>query len=298
MKTICSQALNNWLKPRYSHDLNFDNFKKIIAIRLLSKQMTTWLSCMMLIYLFAGYTHSATAQVRVMSYNIHYGLGMDKVKDLERIADVINRAAPDIVGLQEIADSLMAEEIAILTNMKVVFGPSLGRMDGYGDAVLSKYPFEWEGNTSIPTASLSRYQAMSVLIDFSEKGDGIKQVRLINTHFDFLKTIASQKARLAAIEVIDEFFLHEYPPYPTILTGDLNAVPDDEVIKKMSKYGWLNTSHGVNLFTHSSVEPIKQIDYIFCRPADRWKIENTFVMYGETGSDHLPVVSDLTLSAF
>jgi len=37
-----------------------------------------------------------------MSYNIHVGVGMDKKLDLQRIADVINKEQPDLVGLQEV----------------------------------------------------------------------------------------------------------------------------------------------------------------------------------------------------
>src|ERR1700687_6094305 len=47
---------------------------------------------------FAG----ARAKVRVMTYNIHVGVGMDKKMDLQRIADVINQEHPDLVALQEV----------------------------------------------------------------------------------------------------------------------------------------------------------------------------------------------------
>lgn len=41
----------------------------------------------------------AKRTLRVMTYNIHVGVGMDKKLDLQRIADVINRERPDLVGL-------------------------------------------------------------------------------------------------------------------------------------------------------------------------------------------------------
>ena len=50
-------------------------------------------------------------QLKVMSYNIHYGVGMDEKLDLPRIAKVISDEHPDIVGLQEIGDSTMAAEL-------------------------------------------------------------------------------------------------------------------------------------------------------------------------------------------
>ena len=40
--------------------------------------------------------------LRVMTYNIHVGVGMDKKLDLPRVAGVINAQQPDLVGLQEV----------------------------------------------------------------------------------------------------------------------------------------------------------------------------------------------------
>ncbi|WP_316788523.1 endonuclease/exonuclease/phosphatase family protein [Pedobacter frigoris] len=237
---------------------------------------------------------SAYAQIKVMSYNTHYCVGMDGKNSLKNIAELIKKADPDIVGLQEISDSLMAAEIGRLTGMKVVFGPSLGKMNGYGDAILSKYPFKWEGNQSIPSASSSRYQAMAVTIDFSIKSKEMGAVRLINTHFDWLKTIGSKQARLATVDVIEEAFFKDNN-IPTILTGDFNAEPDDVVIAKLKKYGWINTGGNGSYKTISSVNPTKQIDYIFYRSKEKWKVEKFYVMTGELSSDHLPVVADLII---
>ena len=41
-------------------------------------------------------------KLRILCYNIHWALGMDGKYDVERIADVINKAKPDLVALQEV----------------------------------------------------------------------------------------------------------------------------------------------------------------------------------------------------
>ena len=87
-----------------------------------------------------------TPALKVMSYNIHYGVGMDEKRDLARIAAVIASQNPDIVGLQEIGNKAMADELSRLTGMPAVFGPSKGSDDAYGDAVLCKLPFQWVDN--------------------------------------------------------------------------------------------------------------------------------------------------------
>ena len=173
-------------------------------------------------------------QFKVMSFNIHYGLGMDGKYDLTRIARVITDQQPDIVGLQEIGDSAMAAKLGELTGMKHVFGPSQESMQKYGDAVLCRFPFEWVGNYSIPSASSSRYQVMGIDVDLSEVyGDGIK-IRFLNTHFDWLPSIGSQEARLATVNVIERGFF-ENNNLPAILTGDLNATPDSPPLEKLEK---------------------------------------------------------------
>ena len=232
--------------------------------------------------------------IKVMSYNIHYGVGMDGEIDLQRIATVIVEQEPDIVGLQEIGDSTMAAELGRLTGMSFVFGDSLGKQDGYGDAILSRHPFDWVDNYSIPSASSSRYQAMGIDVDLSGVyGDGAT-VRFINTHFDWLRTIGSQEARLATIEVIERGFFSD-PELPAILTGDLNATPDSAPLQELVRRGWVNEDLGRTLNTIGSEDPTRQIDYVLFRSSRRWRAVDVEVLDEPVASDHLPIVMTLEL---
>ncbi|MCA9157935.1 MAG: hypothetical protein KDA72_06385, partial [Planctomycetales bacterium] len=47
-------------------------------------------------------TSPAPLQLRVLSYNIHHGRGIDDQVDLERLAKVVNDCHPDLVALQEV----------------------------------------------------------------------------------------------------------------------------------------------------------------------------------------------------
>ncbi|MGI9241711.1 MAG: endonuclease/exonuclease/phosphatase family protein [Verrucomicrobiales bacterium] len=229
-----------------------------------------------------------------MSYNIHYGRGLDKKLDLARIAKVISSQNPDLVGLQEIGDHAMAEELGRLTGMKFVFGQSLGRKDGYGDAILCRHPFEWVGNESLPSASSSRYQAMAIDVDLSEVLGESTSVRFINTHFDWLRTIGSQEARLAAVAVIERAFFKD-PSRPAILTGDLNATPGSAPLEKLAANGWVLESLGKDLRTYGAANPEKQIDYVLLRNMRAWKVIGVEVLDEPIASDHLPIVMTLEL---
>lgn len=250
-------------------------------------------------------------QLKVLSYNIHYGVGMDSKKDLIRIAEVINRLKPDIVGLQEVADSTMTETIGQLTDMLGVFGASAEKETPnlyqlldipvprsqlfYGDAILSKYPFRFIGNLSIPTASNSRYEAMCVDVDFSEKYGKETIVRFITTHFDYLETLGSKSARKASIEVIEKAFIVESADIPYILTGDLNATPQSTPINLLEQKGWVKGDTEKTLSTVPSISPRKQIDYVFVRPEYRWRIIDVSVIEEAMASDHRPILMTLEL---
>ena len=85
--------------------------------------------------------------LRVMTFNIHVGVGMDKKLDLQRIADVIIRERADLVGLQEVDRGVRRTEaideiaeLAKMTRMDYAFGHNLDYQEGqYGVAILSKF---------------------------------------------------------------------------------------------------------------------------------------------------------------
>jgi hypothetical protein len=80
---------------------------------------------------------AAKKTLRVMTYNIHVGVGMDKKLDLERIADVIGNEHPDLVGLQEVDRAVKRTELrdeilelAKLTGMDYAFAHNLDFQGG------------------------------------------------------------------------------------------------------------------------------------------------------------------------
>jgi len=270
-----------------------------------------FIAIMFLGFLPRNYAQEEPVRLKVLSYNIHYGVGMDSKKDLKRIADVINRLNPDIVGLQEVSDSAMTATISQLTNMNGVFGasteiepPNLYRLLEipvpesqlfYGDAILSKHPYRYLGNLSIPSASSSRYEAMCVDVDLSGRYGEETIIRFLTTHFDYLKTIGSNYAREAAVEVIETAFIDNSIDIPYIMTGDLNATPGSDPLKLLEEKGWVYENTGKDLPTVPSFSPKKQIDYVLVRPQKRWRIIDVSVIDERMASDHLPIMMTLEL---
>ncbi|HRX87701.1 MAG TPA: endonuclease, partial [Phycisphaerae bacterium] len=52
--------------------------------------------------LAAGCADSKPVTIRVLTYNIHHGAGMDKQIDLPRIAKIIRDSGADLVALEEV----------------------------------------------------------------------------------------------------------------------------------------------------------------------------------------------------
>ena len=86
--------------------------------------------------------------VKVLSYNIRHGAGLDGRIDLERIAEVIRRADPDLVALQEVdkccersGNQDTPARLGQALGMEHRFGKCMAYQGGeYGMAVLSRLP--------------------------------------------------------------------------------------------------------------------------------------------------------------
>ncbi|MCA9127909.1 MAG: endonuclease/exonuclease/phosphatase family protein, partial [Planctomycetales bacterium] len=107
-----------------------------------------------------GVAHGADEPIRlrVLSYNIHHGEGVDRKLDLERIAKVILSVKPDVVALQEVDRNVkrsegvdQPKELARLTEMNVIFGANIELQGGhYGNALLSRFPNVQNKNHLLP----------------------------------------------------------------------------------------------------------------------------------------------------
>ena len=85
-------------------------------------------------------------RLKLMSYNIRNGIGIDNIQDIGRIARVILREAPDLVALQELDSATLRVdgryipgELGRMTGMHATFGRAIGFAGGsYGVGLLSR----------------------------------------------------------------------------------------------------------------------------------------------------------------
>ena len=237
--------------------------------------------------------------LRVLCYNIHYGQGVDGQYDLQRLAAVINDSKPDLVALQEVDVGVrrsgqvhQAQRLGELTNMAVRFGPTQHYEGGlFGNAVLTRLPIldvvihPLPYTESTPERVTYPRGAIAVTVRMADDSG----LRFVSTHFQH--NVAED--RLAEAKAINSLFAADQTP--TILAGDMNAVPDSEPIAELTKQ-WSNAADPQLSPTAPSGNPRSRIDYIFYRAAPLLRLMRAEVISEAMASDHRPVLAVFEIS--
>ena len=230
-----------------------------------------------------------------MTYNIHVGVGMDKRLDLQRIADVINKEKPDLVGLQEVDRGVQRTqrideivELSKLTHMDYAFAFNLAYQGGqYGVAILSRFPIR---ATEHRLYKNLREAERRGFIRAEVKIDG-RLVHFATTHLDY----QHDDGRLFEGQQMLAFLSDVKGPL--IVVGDFNDTPAGETYRLMRPQfddAWLVTKD--EGLSYPADKPTKRIDYIFTRLSDGITAKRAWVV-NTLASDHLPVVADLELTS-
>lgn len=245
--------------------------------------------------------------VRVMTYNIQHGRGMDDVLDLQRIADVIAYADVDVVGLQEVdvrttrsSGVDQAQQIAEYLDMEFVFGGNIPYRGGqYGNAILSRYPIESWQNELLPLTEDEARGLLHAVVDTNGT-----EFTFFTTHLSLHKEEnALQREAIAdrLAEVIGSF----------VVVGDFNVQVDDidkatQMIGSKTRDAWREAIDisplGDDLRrigrlgnTFSSAKPDRRIDYIFLSPEVTLDNERSIFIIDTLASDHVPIVAEVTI---
>ena len=233
--------------------------------------------------------------LRVMTYNIHVGVGMDKKLDLQRTAEVINAEHPDLVGLQEVDRGVKRTEVkdeiaelAKLTAMNYAFAHNLDYQGGqYGVAILSRYPIKQIDHRKYENRREAERRGMiRVEIEFAGR-----TINFVTTHLDY----QFEDGRVFETEQMLKFL--EGVKGPLIVVGDFNDEPGGNAYKLMLtgfEDAWIVAKKKEQGLSYPADKPAKRIDYVFTRQSDRIRTKQAWLV-NTLASDHLPVVADLEL---
>lgn len=198
--------------------------------------------------------------IKISSWNIQNGLGIDGQVSLKRIAQTLKETMvdPDIICLQEVsrfmplADGSNADQVEQLSDLfpdyECVFGaaidtylPALKQRGQYGNMILSRYPIQTVLLHPLPQpsdADAAKHMARQ-LIEISVKTES-SSFRVMTTHFEFHSIIqrTAQSTYIMGVQKqVEELQTFSHPvdkfgPYkplnrPTdcIICGDFNFKP-------------------------------------------------------------------------
>lgn len=237
--------------------------------------------------------------LRVLCYNIHHANPPSKpgVIDLEAIAAVIRREAPHVVALQEVdvrtersgSSVHQAEALAAMTGMTAYFGKAIDYGGGeYGVAILSRLPMRGMKNTPLPSAEGTNGEPRTLASAIITLPDG-KELLFASTHFDAQRGDTNRLLQAARVRE-----LLEGETLPVVLAGDFNASPDSRIIQALDATFTRTCVQGCG-YTIPQVNPTRTIDFIFYRPANRFRVLAHSVVQEPYASDHLPVRAELQL---
>lgn len=224
--------------------------------------------------------------VRVLSFNIFHGATTKGDFDLDVIAKVIKDANPDFVAMQEVDYKTnrakkfdLVTELGWRTKMAPVFAKAMNFDGGeYGEGVLSKYTFLQSRNIALPYTPGNEPRAALEIITVLPSGDTIA---FVGTHLDHLK---DEKDRVAQAKKINEVF--SLNKYPTIMVGDLNAIPGSTPINILEEMWSSSYDKKKPKPTFPSNNPTNKIDYVMFYPKNRWRVLETEVIQDSIASDH------------
>lgn len=238
----------------------------------------------------------APGVLRLMTWNIHHGAGVDGRIDLPRIAAVIRAQHPHVVALNEVDKGVartarvdMPAELARLTQMTAVFSNNFHFQGGeYGNAILSRLPIRHQTNTHL---AMQRPGEQRGLLQARVVWRPGHEFTFMATHLDYRRDNSERLDNVKFFQTLPQ----QAENLPLFIAGDFNDFPDSPVHRVMSKGfvdAWSVVGHGQGC-TFSSERPRSRIDYIWLSRDAGWHPTRAWIPETQA-SDHLPLVVEFT----
>lgn len=242
--------------------------------------------------------------LRVITYNIHRAIGVDRRFRPERIVRILRHYDPDVVLLQEVDEGAprsrelnLARELALAAGYPhFALGHNVSLRKGwYGNATLSRFPIVRERNIDLSVAqSWIRRGCQHTSIEI---GAG-RTLEAFNLHLGL-----SARERLQQIELLSRS--HEFDGVaegtPMLVGGDFNDWRSLLWPTFTNGFGFRcatdsKTGRRGAIATYPSFSPQGGLDRIYFRgPIRLVSARRCRLQISRVASDHLPVIADFEL---
>jgi endonuclease/exonuclease/phosphatase family metal-dependent hydrolase len=236
--------------------------------------------------------------MRVLSYNIHKGIGgRDRRYSLDRIIRVIAAEHPDLVCLQEVdrgvrrsrfddqptllSGALRAEAHLYQLNVHLKAG-------GYGNLVTSRWPLRSKHQLSL---RLGRKKPRGAQVAVVETPEG--PLHLVNLHLG----LAGPERAWQVDHLLRHHLFRESAHLPTLIVGDYNDWRDVLAGSVFERHGFAQVTAPRSRFrSFPAYLPVASLDKAFCRgPIEIRRAHVVRSALARRASDHLPLVIDFSL---
>jgi endonuclease/exonuclease/phosphatase family metal-dependent hydrolase len=233
---------------------------------------------------------TSRSTVVVASYNIHRGVGMDRRRNLARIADVIAETRADIIALQEVirengrAEADQAAFLAARLGMDVVMGETRTHGSGtYGNAVLTRLPVT--GSARCDLSWRSREPRGCLRVDVAVGGAAL---HVFNCHLG-LNLIERRRQ----LDLLAGFIAVSHQlPGPRVLMGDFNEWHFGPITRGLRRE--FSSPMRRMRRTHPAVFPLFKLDRIYWDLALEGREFHVHrSRLARVASDHRPVIATL-----
>jgi endonuclease/exonuclease/phosphatase family metal-dependent hydrolase len=237
--------------------------------------------------------------MRVVTYNIHRGRGIDGRLRPDRVVAVLQEIDADVIALQEV---LSIEGGAPEKNQAAYIAEALGfhhamgenrrlRGGAYGNVVLSRHPLRTVRNYDITVSGCERRGCLRTDVKLPEG----EVLHVFNVHLG----LAFLERRRQGRDLVDRVLCDSILKGPRIMLGDFNEWTRGLTSRLLGRH-----LKSINLRRHlrwartyPGLMPLLSLDHIYFDPSlelTRLKLHRTRTAL--IASDHLPLVADFAFA--
>ena len=246
-------------------------------------------------------------QLRILSYNMHRAIGVDRLFRPERIARVLKHHQADIVLLQEVDVGVprsgnldLAKELAEASDYPYyVTGLNVRLNQGmYGNTTLSKFPITRSRNIDLTVGNRKARGCQYSSIRVTNSKEFSRNIEVFNLH---LGLSSQERVRQIGLLIHSEEFSSLSPNTPCLIGGDFNdwrTLLGPIFTEILNFECATNHSSGYHnpYLTYPSFSPTGGLDKIFYRgPMELLKRRRCWMGITRLASDHLPVIAEFDL---
>lgn len=235
-------------------------------------------------------------KIRLVSYNVHKGVGTDRHLRLDRIAEVVRHYDPHVVCLQEVIWSPVAEghrtqpqtlADAIGLPHAVIALNCHRKLGTYGNMTLSKFPFELHENIDLTIAFKKSRAALYTRIRLPHA-----PLHVFNAHLG----LAGYERLRQMRELVADTPRVAPPVEAVVYAGDMNDWGHKLYPSVLSTAGFrcaIGDADDPGHATFPSWFPMGALDKVFVRGAVRSvHAHPSRLALARVASDHLPVIAE------